>query len=266
MVLVLRVQLSSLFTYCTHSYFSFPMHKTSFSTSDVYGRALYDYFQKGETDPLYLHTSYEATEEMPVDWFYREEEDFPALETHALEAARGKILDIGAGVGSHAIALYEQDKEVHALDHSAYCVEIMKQRGLPDVLHQSFWEPLPSTYDTLLLLMNGIGIVGTLEGLRAFLLQAHDWLKPGGQILFDSSDLSYLYEDIKLQQYPYKGEIRYQYEYQKKKGDWFSWLYVDPETMKKYAAETGWNMEVLEEDANDQYLARLTTTSSRHKL
>jgi SAM-dependent methyltransferase len=232
------------------------MKKKSLS-SDVYGQALYDYFQHGEADPLYLHTSYEVTEEMPVDWFFRDEEDFPALELRALKAAQGKILDIGAGVGSHAIELYEQGKEVHALDNSPYCVEIMKARGLPKVLHQSLWESFPEKYDTLLLLMNGIGIVGTLEGLRKFLCQAHDWIRPGGQILFDSSDLSYLYEDIKLEQYPYKGEIQYQYEYKGKKGEWFSWLYVDQHTMKNYAEEAGWKMELLEEDHNDQYLASL---------
>lgn len=226
-------------------------------STDVYGQALYDYFQQGEAAPLYLHTSYEVTEEMPVDWFFRDEEDFPALERRALQMAQGKILDIGSGVGSHAIELHEQGKEVHTLDNSPYCVEIMKARGLTKVLHQSIREPLPERYDTLLMLMNGIGIVGTLEGLRKFLHQAHDWINPGGQILFDSSDLSYLYEDIRLEQYPYKGEIRYQYEYKGKKGVWFSWLYVDQHTMKNYAAEAGWKMEMLEEDHNDQYLGRL---------
>lgn len=234
------------------------MHPFSSHSSDVYGKALYDYYTKGEATPLYLHTSYEVVEEMPVDWFFREEEDFPALELRALETAHGKILDIGAGAGSHAIALHEQEKEVHVLDHSLYCTEIMRSRGLSKILYQSIWKTVPEKYNTLLLLMNGIGIVGTIENLRKFLLQAHDWINPGGQILFDSSDLSYLYEDIKVQQYPYKGEIQYQYEYQGKKGEWFSWLYIDPQNMRKIARECGWKMEILEEDHNDQYLGRLT--------
>lgn len=233
------------------------MHKGALESSDVYGLALYEYFIHGEAAPLYLHTSYEVVEEMPVDWFFRDEEDFPALELRALETAHGKILDIGAGAGSHAIALYEQGKEVHVLDHSLYCTQIMRSRGLSKILCQSIWKAVPEKYDTLLLLMNGIGIVGTLEGLRKFLLQAHDWINPGGQILFDSSDLSYLYEDIKVQQYPYKGEIQYQYEYQGKKGEWFSWLYIDTQNMRKIARECGWKMEILEEDHNDQYLAYL---------
>ncbi len=238
------------------------MNKPILSTSstDIYGKALYDYFTQGEASPLLLHTSYNVVEEMPVDWFFRDDEDFPPLELHALEAAHGNILDIGAGVGSHAVYLHDQGKAVSCLDSSPYCIDIMKQRGLPLILEQSIWDGMEQQYDTLLLLMNGIGIVGTLEGLRKFLQLAHQWLLPGGQILFDSSDLSYLYEDIKLSLHPYQGEIRYQYEYQGNKGEWFSWLYIDAHTMKMYAEEAGWKMQVLEEDANDQYLARLTKT------
>jgi len=233
------------------------MHKSEDTAADVYGRALYDYFLNGKAENLYLNTSYGEVEEMPVDWFFRDEEDFPELEVRALNAASGKILDVGAGVGSHAIYLHEQGKNVDALDLSPFCIEIMKQRGLSQVYHQSFWEPLPTKYYTLLLLMNGIGIVNNLEGLRKFLTQAKEWLLPGGQILFDSSDLSYLYDDIKLNQYPYKGEIQYQYQYRGQKGEWFSWLYVDQQTMSRFASEAGWHMQILTEDNNDQYLARL---------
>lgn len=233
------------------------MKKKSYRTSDVYGQALYDYFQQGEADKLILHTSYDRVEEMPVDWFFRDEEDFPPLEMTALEACRGKILDIGAGVGSHAVFLYEMGKEVHCLDQSTLCVEIMKARGLNPVYQQSLWEPLPHRYDTILMLMNGIGIVGNIEGLRKFLRIAHSLLLPGGQIIFDSSDLSYLYPDIRHSYNPYQGEISYQYEYKGMKGQWFSWLYIDPASMQKVAEEEGWKLRILAEDHNDQYLGKL---------
>ncbi|MDF9797324.1 SAM-dependent methyltransferase [Catalinimonas alkaloidigena] len=233
------------------------MARSSPDTSDVYGKALLDYYQKGEAATLYLHTSYNAVEEMPVDWFFREEEDFPAIEIRALDLCKGKILDIGAGVGSHAIYLYEKGKEVHCLEQSSSCIEIMKARGLSNLLCQSIWEPIAHQYDTLLMMMNGIGIVGDMEGLRTFLREAHQWLIPNGKIIFDSSDLSYLYPDIRDQHHPYNGEIRYQYEYKGKKGDWFSWLYIDPMTMKKIAGQEGWKFQLITEDHNDQYLATL---------
>ncbi|MEK6481537.1 SAM-dependent methyltransferase [Catalinimonas sp. 4WD22] len=233
------------------------MKKKSHKVYDIYGQALYDYFQHGEADKLILHTSYERVEEMPVDWFFRDEEDFPPLEMKALEACQGKILDIGAGVGSHAVYLHEMGKEVHCLDQSPLCVAIMKARGLKPVYQQSLWESLPHRYDTLLMLMNGIGIVGKIEGLRKFLQMANSLLLSDGQIIFDSSDLSYLYTDIRQSYNPYKGEISYQYEYKGMKDQWFSWLYVDPVTMQKIAEEEGWSMRILAEDHNDQYLGKL---------
>ena len=224
---------------------------------DVYGRALYDYYSSGEAATLYLHTSYGILEEMPVDWFFRDEEDFPSLEWKALKLAQGKTLDIGAGVGSHAVYLNNKGIDVWALDNSPYCAKVMKARGLNQVLCQSIWDSLPNSYDCLLLLMNGIGIVNDIEGLRKFLRLASKILNPGGSILFDSSDLTYLHPDLDITLFPYLGEVLYQYEYKGQKGQAFSWLYIDPKTMRKFANEAGWSMEVIYTDDKDQYLARL---------
>ncbi|MFP4093278.1 MAG: class I SAM-dependent methyltransferase [Cyclobacteriaceae bacterium] len=239
------------------------MKEIDFTRRDPYGRALYDYFSRGEADPLLLHTSYDETEEMPVDWFFRDEHDFPELETHALSLCRGKILDIGAGAGSHALYLQEQELEVYALEQSPYCVRIMQERGIRQTIQQPYQLYTGHGYDTLLLLMNGIGITGTLEGLRSFLKQAHRWLHSDGCIILDSSDISYLYEGQKKHLYPYFGEISYQYEYQGEKGEWFNWLYIDAGMLKKLAAPLGWRTEVLFEDHNDQYLAILRSDKAR---
>lgn len=224
---------------------------------DVYGRALHDYYRRGYASKLKLYTSYGKREIMPVDWFFREEEDFPELEWKALEKVKGSVLDIGAGAGSHAVYLADHGYEVHTLDSSAFCARIMRERGLPFVYQQSLWEPIDKRFDTLLMLMNGIGLVGRLEGLRHFLAYSRRLLRPGGQIIFDSSDLSYLYPEQKLSLYPYLGEIYYMYEYQGKKGRPFNWLFIDPQTMKKYAAESGWKMNIIFEDSQEQYVAVL---------
>ncbi len=232
--------------------------RISDANPDVYGQALYDYYSRGKAAKLKLYTSYGQREIMPVDWFFREDEDFPELERQALALVRGKVLDIGAGAGSHAVYLAGHGYEVHTLDESPFCVRIMQERGLPVVLHQSCWTATEERYDTLMMLMNGIGLVGRLEGLRHFLVHVRQLLNPGGQILFDSSDLSYLYPDQQLMLYPYRGEISYMYEYLGRKGKPFTWLYIDQQTMRKYAADAGWNMEIIFEDSQDQYLAKLS--------
>lgn len=225
---------------------------------DVYGQALYDFFQHGQAEKLVLHTSYGLVEKMPVDWFFREEEDFPELERIALGKVKGKTLDIGAGAGSHAVYLYDRGFDVFAMDTSRYCAKIMKQRGLPNVLHQSVWHPIHQRYDTILMLMNGIGLVGDIPGLKRFLDLAKDLLKPGGHILFDSSDLSYLYPDKNIYEHPDLGIIQYQYKYRAIAGEPFFWLYIDFATLERIASDQGWKARLLYEDSYAQYLGSLS--------
>ena len=226
---------------------------------DVFGEALKDYFLHQFKDPLILHNSYGEPEEMPVEVFFREEEDLPGLEKFALGACRGKILDIGAGAGSHALILQERNHEVTALEISPLAVQIMHQLGVDKVINADIRTFTGQKYDTLLLMMNGIGLVETLEGLRHFLQHARTLLLPEGQLLMDSSDISYLYEDLPRPHH-YYGEIRYQYEYKKVKGNWFGWLYVDQETLIEVATSEGWLTQVIYENDDDQYLARLIMT------
>ncbi len=225
---------------------------------DVFGEALSDYFYDKQNSPLLLHTSYGTIEDMPVDWFFREEEDFPPLELEALHACRGSVLDIGAGVGSHALYLQERGLTVTALEISPQAAWIMSERGVRHVHCMPYQEYKGKKFDTLLLLMNGIGIIGRLPSLPSFLQHMQQLLRPGGQLLFDSSDIHYLYQDHPLPEASYYGEVRFQFEYRGQKGEWFDWLYIDPSTLLNRIAPLGWQGEILFTDPLDQYLVRLT--------
>lgn len=226
---------------------------------DVYGEALQDYYRNESlSTPLLLHSTYGDIEEMPVEVFFREEEDFPELELIALSLCDGKVLDIGAGVGTHSLYLRKKGFDVTALEISDRACALMQQRGVEQILHADFFKLQDGRYGTLLLLMNGIGMVETLDGFRRFLHFAKNFLSENGQILFDTSDISYLYEEyrIPLPDY-YFGEIGYQYEYKEKKGAPFKWLYLDQETLIQIAHEENWVVQILYEDDNDQYLVRM---------
>lgn len=225
----------------------------------VFGRALKDYYTGDQPEILFLHNNYGTVEEMPVEIFFREPEDFPELEFIALSLCDGKVLDVGAGAGSHALHLQSQGMEVHALEHSKTACEIMSERGVLNVKNQDFFHYNEETYDTLLFMMNGIGLAGSLENVTQILEHSKTLLNPGGQILFDSSDLSYLYEDGSVIRpvNHYFGEIGFQYEYKGNKGTPFSWVYVDQDTMIALAQASGWVIQILYEDDQDQYLARL---------
>ncbi|SFC49145.1 hypothetical protein SAMN05421747_112100 [Parapedobacter composti] len=224
---------------------------------DVLGNALHDYLRGKKTDKLYIHTSY-GTEEMPVDVFFRQPDEFPELEHIALALCDGRVLDVGAGAGSHARYLQQKDMEVDALEISPGACSVMSTRGVKHVIEADFFSYKKGGYDTLLFLMNGIGIAGSLGGLKMLLRHSKSLLNPRGQLLFDSSDIAYLYAGGTVEKPSgYYGEITYRYAYQGVVGAPFNWLFIDQATLIQLAREEGWIVQILFEDENDQYLARM---------
>jgi SAM-dependent methyltransferase len=225
---------------------------------DIYGKALLDYYTLNkETDTLWLHNSYDEPEEMPVDVFFRNEDEMPDIELKALSLCKGKVLDVGAGVGSHALVLDQRGFDITAVEISALAISIMQQRGVKKPLLQNFFS-MTDKFDTLLFMMNGIGLTGTISGFENLLVTAKNLLKPKGQLLFDSSDISYLYDNLAMPNDKYWGEISYRYEYKGQHGEWFNWLYLDPKMLKSLCKQYGWNCKIIMADENDQYLAQLT--------
>ncbi len=224
---------------------------------DVFGNALADYYKTGKAETLWLHNSYDEPEEMPLDIFFRTADEMPELEQLALNLCKGKVLDVGAGVGSHALLLQEHGIEVTAIDISLPAVQIMKQRGVKKAFEQDILTSA-TKYDTLLFLMNGIGLTGTLAGLTSFLAHAKQLINPGGQLIFDSSNISYLYEGLSKPSNKYFGEVSYRYEYKQQKGKWFDWLYIDQQTLIDISQQQGWQCEIVFDDGEDQYLATLS--------
>lgn len=225
---------------------------------DIQGRALLDYFLGKEEVPLKLYTSYGVEEEMPVDVFFREREDFSKLERLALRSCRGKVLDVGAGAGSFTLELQQEGLQVKALELSPLSCHIMRQRGAREVIQADVWQYSTEQYDTLLLMMNGLGLAGTLDNLTAFLRHLKELLLPGGQIICDSSDITYLYRGTGLPEDRYYGEINYCYEYEGEQGEWFPWLYVDANTLAVYCQALGLELQLLYTNTYEQYLARIT--------
>lgn len=228
--------------------------------SDILGQAIHDHYQGDKGSKLWIYNRYGPREEMPVRTYFRSEDDMPDLEWCALNNCRGTVLDIGAGAGSHSLVLQQWGSEVTALEISALATGVITGRGVRDVVQADIFTYAGKTYDTLLMLMNGIGLAGNLDGLRRFLRHAKTLINEGGQLLFDSSDVGYLYPDG-LPEGDYYGQIWYQYAYKGQRTEWFSWLYIDEQTMLNIAADEGWQAEVIFEDEYGQYLARLTLNS-----
>ena len=242
---------------------------------DPMGAAILDFQKQGKAVRLRVLSSMFEEDEMPVTHLFRSIQEMPVLEQKALQLAKGRVLDIGAGSGCHTLELQKKGLAVKAIDISPLSCEAMKLRGVKDAecinlldLHLSSGnhsgenqEQFESGFDTILLLMNGTGIAGKIENLPALFLRLKALLNPGGQILIDSSDLKYIYEnedgsfDINLNG-AYYGEVDYQMIYKNVKGDRFDWLYVDFPLLKSIAETCGLHGELVEEGEHYDYLAR----------
>lgn len=267
---------------------------------DPMGAAILDFQKQGKAARLRVLSSMFEEDEMPVKHLFRSTREMPVLEQKALQLAKGRVLDIGAGSGCHTLTLQEKGLEVKAIDISPLSCEAMKLRGVKDAECINLFDPHLSSgnhsgeyqenhfgenqenhfgenqenhsgenqeqfeggFDTILLLMNGTGIAGKIEHLPALFQRLKALLNPGGQILIDSSDLKYIYEnedgsfDINLNG-AYYGEVDYQMIYKDVKGDRFDWLYVDFPLLKSIAETCGLHGELVEEGEHYDYLARI---------
>ena len=229
---------------------------------DPMGAAILDFQKQGKAARLRVLSSMFEEDEMPVTHLFRSVPKMPLLEQKALQLAKGRVLDIGAGSGCHTLALQEKGFTVKARDISPLSCEAMKLRGVKDAeCINLFDDHLGTGFDTILLLMNGTGIAGKIEHLPALFQRLKALLNPSGQILIDSSDLKYIYEnedgsfDINLNG-AYYGEVDYQMIYKDVKGDRFDWLYVDFPLLKSIAETYGLHGELVAEGEHYDYLAR----------
>ena len=243
---------------------------------DPMGAAIADYFKRHKADRLRVFSSQFDEDEIPVEELFRTEKQMPLLERTALQMATGKILDVGAGsgchsltlqeagAGCHSLALQRRGLDVTAVDISPLSVDVMRRRGVRQAWEADvFDEAFAGCYDTVLMLMNGSGIIGKLENLPDFFRKMKLLLRPGGCVLMDSSNLSYLFEEedgsivIDLAG-DYYGEVDFQMQYKNVKGDSFDWLYIDFQTLSIYAAENGFKAELVKEGTHYDYLAKLS--------
>ena len=235
---------------------------------DLFGLAILDYQTNNAPENLITEPTISEEDEMSVAYLFRSFKEMPKLEQKALQLANGKVLDVGCGAGIHSLYLQnEKNLEVHSIDISNNAVAACKLRGLLNVQVQNILEmdsdASDNKYDTVLLLMNGTGIFGTLKNTAQYLQKLKNLLKPNGQILIDSSDIIYMFDADKDGAYEipangYYGELQFTLSYKGEKEHSFPWLYLDYNTLQNAAFANGLQCELVLEGEHYDYLACLT--------
>ncbi|MGH2667284.1 class I SAM-dependent methyltransferase [Flavobacterium sp.] len=230
---------------------------------DLFGKAILDFQTNNSPEDLITETSISEADEMSVAYLFRSFDEMPELEQKALLLSKGKTLDIGCGAGSHALYLQnERNLDVLAIDISANAIEACHLRGVKNTRAQNVLAIENENFDTVLLLMNGTGIFGTIEETAKYLLKLKSLLNPGGQILIDSSDIIYMFDEDEdggkwIPSDNYYGELTFTIQYKNETEKPFPWLYLDYNTLQNAAHANGLQCELICEGEHFDYLARL---------
>ena len=220
-------------------------------------------YLKGEEDACCILRRDDGIAYPPIyarQFFYPD--GLPELDRIAVERCTGRVLDIGAGAGSHSLAIQDRGLEVTSIDISAKAVKVMSQRGCRDARVGDVFDSYSAPFDTVLVILN-IGIVQNLDGLARFFKQLGTLMTDKGQLITDSidprnsEDQSYRkYTQDKIAKGRYLGERTLRFEYKDQTSDWFEWMHIDPETLGQYVAQAGYSMKHLGSDGK-RYLVSI---------
>lgn len=231
---------------------------------DLFGKAILDYQTNNSPEDLITETSISDADEMSVAYLFRNFAEMPKIEQKALTLAYGKVLDVGCGAGSHSLYLLRKGLDVTSIDISKNAVKACELRGLKNVVLKDVLDlDANHKYDTILLLMNGTGIFETLENCSKYLLKLKSLLSENGQILIDSSDIIYMFDEDEdggkwIPSDGYYGELTFTVHYKGETEDTFPWLYLDYNTLQNACIANGLQCELVLEGEHFDYLARLS--------
>jgi len=232
---------------------------------DLFGKAMFDFQTNNSPEDIITETTISEEDEMSVDYLFRSYDKMPKLEQKALQLAFGKTLDVGCGAGSHSLSLQnDRNLEVTSIDISEKAIETCKLRGIKNAKVQNILDFEGEKFDTIILLMNGVGIFGKLDDCNKYLSKLKSLLNPGGQILLDSSDIIYMFDEDEdggkwiPSNNNYYGELVFHISYKGEKEDPFNWLYLDYNTLQNAASANGLKCELILEGEHYDYLAKLS--------
>jgi SAM-dependent methyltransferase len=231
---------------------------------DLFGKAILDFQTNTSPENMITSTSISDDDEMEVAYLFRSFTEMPTLEQKALQLTKGRTLEVGCGAGSHGLYLQnERNIDVHSIDISENAITACTLRGLKNTQVIDVLNIENEKYDTILLLMNGTGIFETLERTSIYLKKLKSLLRPNGQILIDSSDIIYMFDEDEdggkwIPSDTYYGELTFTVQYKNETEAPFPWLYMDYNTLQNAAIANGLQCQLVLEGDHFDYLAQLT--------
>jgi len=183
--------------------------------------------------------------------YFTEYPDWPADERRAVDLARGRVLDIGCGAGRHALYLQGRGLDVVGIDLSPLAVRTCRERGLLDARVLGITQVASGLgkFDTILMMGSNFGLLGGARRAKWLLRRFRSITSESAVIIAESADphdtvkpchLAYHTRNLELGRMP--GQVRIRVRYQTCIGEWFDYLMVSRDEMKKVIEGTGWHV------------------------
>jgi len=224
------------------------------------GSAMLNYFEKNDNTPIRVFINKSEEPEMYPSVFFRPYKNMLKYEKIALKNSTGKVLDLGCGAGCHSLYLQNKGFDVTAVEVSKKSANVALSQGVNKVINEDWRNLTLKNFDTVLVLMNGMGLAESPTELKMMFRKLKSLLSKNGSILIDSTDVTYAKADWPMIDSEYFGKVQFELKY-KGKTQCFPWLFVDFETAVKTAKSVKLNVEVLERARNGHFLLRLSKMS-----
>jgi SAM-dependent methyltransferase len=197
--------------------------------------------------------------------YFTEYSEWSDLEKQAIEKARGKILDIGCGAGRHSLYLQSKGFDVVGIDNSPGAIKVCKLRGLKRAIVRPIQEIdkfKTGAFDTILMFGNNFGLFGDAENARIILKKMSRITAPDAQIIAATLN-PYITENKAHLEYlrfnkrrgRLAGQIKMRIRYGKTVGEWFDYLFVSPDEMRKILEKTDWRIKEILHSERANYFA-----------
>ncbi|MHA2357755.1 MAG: class I SAM-dependent methyltransferase [Candidatus Heimdallarchaeaceae archaeon] len=224
---------------------------------DAFGQEIHDYYHdKGGFEIVERDDGYFDISDGPKIYF-AEFDDWYEIEKEAMFYVHGKILDIGCGAGRHSLYLQKKDFDVMGIDISPLAIEVCKLRGLKKVEVKSVHEIESNfgIFDTIMMLGNNFGLVGSPENAKKILKVFYNITSDEGTIIGANRDpyqtkfKDHLdYHKFNLKRGRMAGQMTIRIRYKKIVSSWFDLLFVSREELEAILKDTGWKIEQYIED------------------
>ena len=238
------------------------------TTGDAFGEALRAHHEDRHGYVIVERDDGVVSPSVGGEFYFSPPEEWSEHERVAVEMAEGRVLDVGCGAGRHALALQDRGHDVTAIDVSAAAVEVARDRGVEDarvVDVADVADELDPTYDTVCMLGNNFGLVGTAERAPSVLDALADVTAHDGQLLAESMDPTATDERVHLDYHESNrergrlpGAVRQRIRFEDLATPWHDYLHAAPETMRDLVAETHWTLTDVIEGERSGYVGQLT--------